>query len=74
MQLPGWESMMGLQFENLVLNNHKLIQNKLRINPEDIICDNHYYQRASKRRPGCQIDYLIQTKFKTLYASNKLAR
>jgi len=65
--LTAWESMMGLQFENLILNNRKLIHKKLRIHPEDIIADNPYFQRKNARQKGCQIDYLIQTKFNTLF-------
>ncbi|MHB1946834.1 MAG: ATP-binding protein [Gammaproteobacteria bacterium] len=65
--LPGWQSILGLQFENLVLRNRHLIFEKLNIKPEDIIADNPYYQRTTKRSAGCQIDYLIQTKLNTLF-------
>ncbi len=65
--LPGWQSMLGLQFENLVLRNRHLIQQQLNIKPSDIVCDNPFYQRATQRIPGCQIDYLIQTKLNTLF-------
>lgn len=66
--LPGWESIMGLQFENLVLNNRKYIWEQLNINPVDIVVDNPFFQRKTEKTAGCQIDYLIQTKFNTLYA------
>lgn len=65
--LPGWEGAMGLQFENLVLNNRSKIQELLHINPDDVINDNPYFQNKTQRQEGCQIDYLIQTKFDTLY-------
>ncbi len=65
--LPAWESIMGLQFENLVLSNRHTIQNILEIRAEDIIYDNPFFQTKTQRRPGCQIDYLIQTRFNTLY-------
>lgn len=65
--LPGLDSIMGLQFENLVLNNRKFIWQKLNIYPEDIITDNPYFQRAGSRKKGCQIDYLIQTRADVLY-------
>ncbi|MCC8400191.1 MAG: hypothetical protein LN563_06485 [Rickettsia endosymbiont of Platyusa sonomae] len=58
---------MGLQFENLILNNRTIIHQSLNIKPEDIISENPFYQRKTSRYPGCQIDYLIQTKFGTLY-------
>jgi len=65
--LPGWQSIMGLQFENLILNNRDLIIKQLNIAPNDIICDSPYFQRETKRAKGCQIDYMIQTKYNTLY-------
>jgi AAA+ ATPase superfamily predicted ATPase len=65
--LPEWPTIMGFQFENLVLNNRKSIHKILGINPSDIVCENPYFQRKTLRYPGCQIDYMIQTKFDTLY-------
>ena len=35
--------------------------------PNDVIYDNPYFQRKTQRQHGCQIDYLIQTRDKTLY-------
>ena len=65
--LPAFNSMMGFQIENLVLQNRSLIQASLGINPHDIVNDNPYYQRKTIKQAGCQIDYLIQTRFKNLY-------
>lgn len=65
--LPAWESMMGLQFENLVLNNRALLHQRLDIRPEDIVQDNPFFQRKTNRYPGCQIDYMIETKLGSLY-------
>ncbi len=65
--LPGWDSIMSLQFENLVLNNRKQIWSQLHIYPEDILSDNPFFQRTTTKTPGCQIDYLIHTRFNTLY-------
>jgi uncharacterized protein len=64
---PGWSSIMGLQFENLVLNNRRLIWKLLKIKPEEIICDNPFFQRKTNKQPGCQVDYMIQTKYNVLY-------
>lgn len=64
---PGWDSIMGLQFENLVLNNRRSIWEALKLYPEEINSDNPFFQRKTAAFPGCQIDYLIHTKFKTLY-------
>jgi AAA+ ATPase superfamily predicted ATPase len=66
--LPAWNSIMGFQFESLVLNNRRLIQKELRILPEEIVVDNPYYQRKTKRLVGCQVDYMIQTRMNTLFA------
>lgn len=65
--LPGWANIMGLQFENLVLNNRNFIYKELGITPDEIINDNPYFQRTTKNSDGCQVDYMIQTKFSTLY-------
>lgn len=67
MLLPGWEGAMDLQFENLVLNNRQKLLELLGIIPSDIIYDNPFFQHATSRQAGCQIDYLIQTRFSTLY-------
>lgn len=65
--MPGWESIMGLQVENLILNNRTHIHKMLQIDPNEIICENPFYQNKTARHPGCQIDYMIQTKFGSLY-------
>lgn len=67
MSLPGWDSIIGLQFENIALNNRRSIWRNLGIYSEEIVSDNPYFQRKTVRAPGCQIDYLIQTKFNNLY-------
>src|ERR1700722_7351703 len=54
--LPGWESVMGLQFENLVVNNLKSLCKLLRIDTLDISNAGPFFQRATQRRKGCQID------------------
>jgi len=64
---PGWSSLMGLQIENLVLNNRLIILEQLKIPPDIVINDGVYFQHKTLRNPGCQIDYLIQTKLSELY-------
>lgn len=66
--LPAWEAIMGLQFENLVLNNRWYVKKCLQLSAEEILADNPFFQRKAARNPGCQIDYLIQTKYNNLYA------
>lgn len=65
--LPGWDSLMGLQFENLLINNRNQLLELLNIPTHDVVYDNPYFQKATKNRKGCQIDYLIQTRTKVLY-------
>ncbi len=63
----AWPSIFGLQFENLVLSNRQKILELLHIDPHHVVWDNPWFQEATKRYPGCQIDYLIQTKDCILY-------
>nr|GJM06703.1 MAG: hypothetical protein DHS20C10_04370 [marine bacterium B5-7] len=65
--LPGWAALMGLQFENLVLNNRVFIHKKLRLSLDDIVVENPYFQRKKNHREACQIDYMIQTRTNVLY-------
>jgi AAA+ ATPase superfamily predicted ATPase len=64
---PGWDTMIGLQIENLLLKNRHLILQSLEISPQDIVADNPYIQKQTQRLKGCQIDYLIQTRTNNLY-------
>ncbi|MCX6989676.1 MAG: ATP-binding protein, partial [Chlamydiae bacterium] len=66
-KLPAWTTIMGLQFENLVLNHFHRMYALLGVDPNEVIYDSPYFQRATKAQPGCQVDYLVQTKFNTLY-------
>ncbi len=67
-RLPqGWESIIGLQFENLIVNHRNDIYRLLRIPAHEIIISNPYLQRATARTKGCQIDFMIQTQFNSLY-------
>ncbi len=44
-----------------------MILKSLEIDPQDIVADNPYIQKASTRTQGCQIDYLIQTHSNNLF-------
>jgi uncharacterized protein len=73
--LPQWLTIMGLQFENLVLNSRHQLHRLLRLAQADIVNDNPYFQRKTARQAGCQIDYLIQARHDTLYVCEiKLSR
>ncbi len=65
--IPGWNSIMGLQVENLLLGNRSAVLKAIGIYPQDIVADNPFLQRQTKAHPGVQIDYLIQTVTNTLY-------
>lgn len=63
--LPGWDAVMGLQFENLVLNNVPSLIPLLRLDGIPILSAAPFRKKDS-RRGGCQIDLAIQTR-KSVY-------
>lgn len=65
--LPGYSTIMGLQVENLVLNNRMEIKDLIGIYPDEVVFDNPYFQTPTARHKGCQVDYMIQTQFGNLY-------
>ena len=60
-RLPGWESIMGLQFENLVLNNLKKLCSLIGLDGRLVTSAAPYVRRPGKTTPGVQIDLLVQT-------------
>lgn len=60
-QLPGWETIMGLQFENLVLNNMNALCAQIGLAGRLVVSAAPYCRRKSASSPGVQIDLLIQT-------------
>lgn len=66
--LPGWEGMLALQFESLVLNNSRKVIERLGVPLEDVVFANPFFQRTTRVQPGCQIDLAVQTRFNTVYA------
>ncbi len=65
--MPGWSGVMGLQVENLLLNNNELLMKAIGAKAGEIVASSPYYQKATKTHKGCQIDYLIQTRSRNLY-------
>ena len=63
----AWLSIMGLQFENLVLNNLSRLIEILKIPSHELITAGPYLQTKTQTRSKCQIDLMIQTKFNQLY-------
>lgn len=65
-ELNQWDTIMGLQFENLVHNNLRSIQQILNISSSSMLSASSYFQKKTLRKESCQIDLLIQNKH-TLY-------
>lgn len=65
--LPGWNIIMGYQFENLILNNYHKLLKVLSINPSHVVRLGPFFQKPSSRHKGCQIDLLIQTTYHCVY-------
>lgn len=59
-QLPGWDAIMGLQFENLVLNNFPLLACEIGLVGKNVESAAPYFRRGGKTCPGVQIDMLVQ--------------
>ena len=63
-RFAGWDSILGLQFENLILNNWRELMSPLHLDGAIIKSAAPYVKRGSRtdETKGCQIDMLIQTK------------
>lgn len=61
-QLPGWDSMLGLQFKNLVLNNVPALTRSLRLGRTPLLAAAPYLQKPTRHKRGCQVDLLMPTK------------
>ena len=60
-QLKGWDSQLGYQFENLIVNHVGDLFGHLGIERSLVLSAAPYVQRGTKRGEGCQIDLLVQT-------------
>ena len=64
-ELEGYDSIMGLAFENLVVNNYRLLLPLLHLDGVVITSAGPYLRRGTKGprgRKGCQVDLLVQTR------------
>lgn len=61
-QLPGWKSILGTQFETLVLNNLPQIAPLLGLGNALVLSAAPFVRNATKRGEGTQIDLLVQTR------------
>tara|TARA_B110000459_G_C16580577_1_gene481081 strand:+ start:278 stop:1294 length:1017 start_codon:yes stop_codon:yes gene_type:complete len=65
--LSGFEPHMGLQLEQLLLQNSAVLLKYMGISPADIIASGPFRQSKTTAKAGCQIDYLVQTTTKNLF-------
>ena len=59
-RLPNWNSIMGLQFENLVLNNFHTLARRIGLVGKSVESVAPYFRRGRKAGDGVQIDMLVQ--------------
>lgn len=59
--LPGWNAVMGLQFENLILNNVEPILQRIGLDNVPVLSAAPF-RKTGRGGAGCQIDLLIQTR------------
>ena len=58
--LPEWQTLMGLQFENLVVSHFRELLPHLRIGPQLILSAAPYAKKGKTPGEGLQIDLLLQ--------------
>ena len=61
-QLPGWNTILGLQFESLVCNNVRQIMSAIGLDNMLLLSAAPYRQNQTVRTGKCQIDLLLQTR------------
>ena len=59
-RLPGWDAIMGLQFENLVLNNFQTLARHIGLVGKNVESVAPYFRRGAASGGGVQIDMLVQ--------------
>ena len=64
--MPGWETILGLAFENLVVNNYRELLPHLHLEGTLITSAAPYSRKPLRDRPGCQVDLLLQSR-RSLY-------
>ncbi len=64
--LDAWDTIMGLQFENLVHANLDLLLAHIGLDKKLVLNAGPYLQKQTLRRQGCQIDLLLRTR-RSLY-------
>jgi uncharacterized protein len=64
--LPQWDTIMGLQFENLVISNRDALLRHINLANTPVLNAGPYFQARTLRTEACQIDMLLRAK-KSLY-------
>ena len=59
-RLQGWDAIMGLQFENLVLNNISSLVPLIGLSGKNVESAAPYFRSGRKSGNGVQVDYLVQ--------------
>lgn len=60
--LQAWDTIMGLQFENLILSNQSLLIERINLGNVPVLNAGPYFQPATGKGLGCQIDLMLRTK------------
>ena len=69
-----FESILGLQFENLVHSNLPGVLGLLGINPAQVVSASPYFQNRTQRQQACQVDLLIDTRYAVYVCEIKFRR
>ncbi len=70
----AFDTILGLQFQNLVLNNLPHLLQQLRIPPAQVRSASPYFQHKTGRQKACQVDLLIDTKYAVYVCEIKFRR
>jgi uncharacterized protein len=60
--LQAWDTIIGLQFESLLLGNQRLLIDKIGLSNVPVLNAGPYFQAKTGKSEGCQIDLLLRTK------------
>lgn len=72
--LTAWDTISGLQFENLVLSSLDIVLERLGLMNVPVINAGPYARKKTNRRDGCQIDLLIRTKHGVYVVETKIGK
>ena len=59
--LAGWDTVLGLQFENLVLNHLPVLAGRIGLGNALVTSAAPYYRKGRRKGEGVQVDLLVQT-------------